>query len=109
MDIKTQLSDKDFINLNFLLLYRRFFMRLLTVIGIISLLTALLAKLTAQDFPVSSQVTLGVVALIVLPALTYFTAKRNYSSNKRISEKIEYVFNNEYLEIIGESFKSQLS
>lgn len=47
--------------------------------------------------------------LTVMPLLTYFGAKRNFTANKRISETIEYHFDNDYLSMKGESFNSQLT
>ncbi|MEI9957623.1 MAG: YcxB family protein [Ferruginibacter sp.] len=56
-----------------------------------------------------SQVIVPIVMLSVTPLLTYFTAKKNYNSNQRISEAIEYQFEKDNLIIKGESFNSQLS
>ncbi|MGN6604848.1 MAG: YcxB family protein [Ginsengibacter sp.] len=47
--------------------------------------------------------------VVILPVLLFFTAKKNYASNKRIHEEMEYNFENNFLAIKGESFNSQIS
>ena len=109
MDIKTKLTEKDFINVTFLLLYRRFFMKLMTAIGFLCLLSAVITKVIIINSSILSPIIYGVCMLVVVPAAMYFTAKKNYSSNKRISENIEYIFTPQHLRIIGESFNSELT
>ena len=41
--------------------------------------------------------------------LTYFGAKKNYKTNQRITENIEYQFGEDNLIVKGESFNSQLT
>ena len=55
----------------------------------------------------STQILWVILFLGIVPLMTYFNAKKNYSSNKRISEEIEYRFEENYLDIHGESFNSQ--
>ena len=108
MPIKSKLSEQDFINVTFVLLYSKISMKIFT--GLISLFL-IVSILTATLLPnVSfSQIILPVVLLSVMPLLTYFGAKRNFLANKRISETIEYHFDNDYLSMKGESFNSQLT
>jgi hypothetical protein len=109
MIIKTKLSEKDFINVNFVLLYKKALIKILTGISFLGLLI-FIASLTFApiSFPISS-VFYIVFVLGVLPLVTFFTAKKNYKSNKRISEDIEYQFHPDALFVTGESFTSQLS
>ena len=44
-----------------------------------------------------------------MPLMTYYAARKNYRTNKRISETIEYQFDKDSLIIKGESFNSQLT
>ncbi|QEC69155.1 hypothetical protein FRZ67_18225 [Panacibacter ginsenosidivorans] len=44
-----------------------------------------------------------------IPLLTYFTSRKNYTTNNRISEPIEYTIENSGLSIKGESFTSTLT
>lgn len=106
MVIKSKLTEKDFVNLNLTLLYSKLWMRLLTVIAIIGFLVTIVS-LFFKSYPPFSSIAVLTIILIFLPISTYFTAKKNYLSNKRISESIEYRFTENYLEIIGESFSSQ--
>ncbi|WP_276502864.1 YcxB family protein [Terrimonas pollutisoli] len=50
-----------------------------------------------------------VFMLIGFPLLQYFASKRDYTSNKRISETIEYQFGKDLLFVKGESFTAQLT
>ena len=45
----------------------------------------------------------------MLPLMTYLAAKRNFKANRRISEIVQYTFDEQNLTIKGESFNSQYS
>ena len=112
MTIKTKLTKTDFINLNFVLLFSKVFIRIVFIIMTLSLVfgivSAIIPNTFAGDFSVSRILT-PLFVLAFLPAVTYFTSAKNYLSNKRISETIEYKFEKDYLVIKGESFNSQLT
>jgi hypothetical protein len=46
------------------------------------------------------------LAFIALPFLTYFNFDQAYKANKHFSEKIEFVFEDDKLELIGQTFRS---
>ncbi len=108
MNIKSKLTEKDFIDVNFILLYSKISMKIFTAIIIFMLFLSLLTAiwLPAISF---SQVIIPFVMLLIIPLMTYFTAKKNYSSNQRINETIEYQFEKDDLLMKGESFNSKLS
>jgi YcxB-like protein len=54
-------------------------------------------------------IILGIVFVFGLRAQVYFTAKSNYQSDRRISEQIDYLFTNEEMTVIGESFNTRLT
>ncbi len=108
MVIKSKLTKQDFIKLNFILLYGKLSMKLYTVFIALGILTAIGVAMFYQ-FNSFIYVIGPFVMLIALPLLTYFGAVRNYTANNRITETIEYHFDNEYLSLKGESFNSQLS
>lgn len=108
MNIKSKLTERDFIDVNFILLYSRTSMKIVTAIIIFFLFGSLLTAFFLPTMPLS-QAIVPAVMLSAMPLMTYFTAKKNYASNKRISETIEYVFEKDNLLIKGESFNSQLT
>lgn len=109
MIIKTKLSEKDFIRINFILLYRRVFILIITIAAILSILLSITVAITnSSRFNISQLIGPLIIALI-LPVMVYFMAIRNYKSSKRIGETIEYEFTNTDFLIRGESFSSQLS
>lgn len=108
MNIKSKLTERDFIDVNFILLYSRTSMKIVTTIIIFFLFGSLLTAFFLPTMPLS-QAIVPAVMLSAMPLMTYFTAKKNYASNKRISETIEYVIEKDNLLIKGESFNSQLT
>jgi len=112
MVIKTKLTVNDFIKVNFILLFRRPIFFIVFGIMVISLIlgiaSALFSSTALGEFSLSRILT-PLIVLTILPAMTYFIARKNYTSNKRISEVIEYNFGKDYLTVTGESFKSELT
>ena len=108
MLLKSRLTEQEYINASFVLLYSKPFIKIVT--GMIFLLLVVII-VTAVALPEASfsQGIFPVVMLIVIPLMTYLTAKRSYASNKIISESVEYNFENDFLSIKGESFNAQLS
>lgn len=102
------MTEKDYINVNFVLLYRRVFVKIFTGIMIFCVLFTLLAAAFFSIGSYSSLIGPGVI-LFVFPLLTYFSAKQNYASNQRMTETIEYQFGEDNLVVKGESFNAQLS
>lgn len=108
MYIKTQITEKDFINVSFVMVYSRIATRILTALFIVLLLAGLLFAVLVPTFSFSDMSYLLIV-LLIRPVQTYFSAKTNFKANKRIGENIEYQLDKENLVIKGESFRSQLS
>ncbi|MDA3616345.1 YcxB family protein [Polluticaenibacter yanchengensis] len=108
MIIKSKLTERDFINANFVLLYSKtatkIFTAIISIFLIISILTFFL-------IPNNSYIQVIPIAVMfsALPLLTYFTSKKNYSDNQRLSETIEYQFDKDNLLMQGESFNAQLT
>lgn len=109
MDIKTQLSEKDFIKVTFLLLYKKNFAKVITAIAIFVLIVSIILRLNKLGDLSFTQIIFPIAMMIWLPLLTYFSAKKSFKSNKRVSEVIEYKFEKDFLDIKGESFSAQLS
>jgi hypothetical protein len=112
MIIESKLSEKDFINLSFVLSYGTISMRIITGLFFLLFLFGLISVIFFPVSPVNSggeQVLLYAAFLFIRPIMTYFTAKKNYKANQRSSELIVYNFDTDYLSIKGESFNSEFS
>jgi hypothetical protein len=108
MTINTKLTEKDYINASFAIIIGRPFIRyFLAIIGIILLINLV------SGIAIGSSTLAGVLPPIIIFMIylgfIYFSIKRGYSNNKRISENIEYTFGQFNLVIVGESFKTELS
>lgn len=51
---------------------------------------------------------LGFFIVVVLPIMTYIGARRLYSSQPQINERISYTFGENGITIVGESFRSEI-
>lgn len=109
MIIKTKLSEKDLINVNFLLLYSKLSIKIFTGIIIVLLALSIVPSLSQSDHSSSTGIITPIVMLIGFPLFQYFASKRLYNSNKRISETIEYQFGQDLLFIKGESFSAEFT
>ncbi len=106
--LNTQVSLHDYIRVNIYLLYRKLMIRCLTAAGFFILLGLLYYRDSFFFFP-WLPFLMGLYLIISFPLTTYFIAKRNYKSTSKIGEHISYEFNNDHLEMIGESFQAQLT
>lgn len=109
MRFKTKIEFRDYLNLMFLLTYRKPIIILLSLTGII--LIAYSAACFAGIFFNELSwllLILGIYLIILMPLAIYRTSKKNFNSNKRIQETIEYEFEEGKMKITGESFITEL-
>ena len=106
--LTTKLSFEDFIKVNYHLLYRKLSMKFMTGFGLLLLLMVTFSFNNFKEFPWFLLI-FGLFLSVGQPVLVFFTAKKNYRSNGRISETINYEFDNENIQITGESFNSKLT
>jgi hypothetical protein len=109
MTITSRLTQKDFINANLVLLYSRIFVKIMTGIILLIFLSGIALEISGKNRSGIQPILTPFIILTVLPVSTYFAAKKNFNSDKRIGEQIEYTFNREDLFVKGESFHAQLS
>lgn len=109
MVIKTKLTEKDFIRAYFTLIYGRVAMKIFIGFALVYLAVSILSLIGDFNDKASTGFFTPVFILIVPPVLFYISAKKNYSSNKRISELTEYRFERDFLVVKGESFASEVS
>lgn len=108
MVIKTKLTEKDFIAVNFIIVFSMPVVRVLFIIMAGSFILNCLPFQFAGEFSVW-RIIVPLFVFLFVPAATYFVAKQNYVSSKRPGEQTVYYFEAGYLRIQGESFSSQLT
>ena len=106
--LTTKLSLEDYIKINYHLLYRKWAVRFMTGIGFFMVLSLLFTFDSYIEFP-WLQLLLGLFFIIGQPILVYIYARKNYNTNKRISESISYTFDKDTIQITGESFDSKFT
>ncbi|MCB0515263.1 MAG: YcxB family protein [Chitinophagales bacterium] len=106
--LTTKLSLKDYIKVSYHLTYRKLAIKFITGIGLFILVSIIFSYSSLTQFP-WIQLIFGLYFTVVIAILVYFYAIRNYKSNRRISETINYEFDSENIQITGESFSSKLT
>lgn len=106
--IKTRVSLNDFVKVNYYFYYSKLKNKIMTGIGIGMIL---LNIFTQGEYSIISymQLFFGLYLTVGVPILTYLSAKKNYNTNARLKETIEYNFDNENIIVTGESFNSKLT
>ena len=108
MKIVTQLTEGDIIRFNFYILYRKWIIRIITGLMILTLLFIFLfPELAKPGMP--NALIFPFFFLVVLPVMVYIGAKRTFKNNSRMHEQIEYVFDDQNLIINGESFNTTMT
>ena len=123
MIIETQFNVKKYIQLMFIMAYKRPTMIFLTIVGlfdfIISTMYFLGFNITLGELPLFLgfnivfaekpyfPLMLSIGILLVLPSLIYYSCIKNYSTNGLLSEKINYEFTNDKIYVTGETFKNE--
>lgn len=108
LTIKVHLSARDYVKVSYHLFYRKFSGKFMTGLGIFMLVTGiylLIVEGTLNWFPM----LFGVFLVGWIPIQIHLSAKKNYRANKRIQEEMTYIFNSDTIQVVGESFNSQLS
>jgi len=109
MQIKTNLSQRDFINVNFVLLWKRRSLKIVFGIALLSMIYSTYMQFSHGKGFYLDVIVWPFMALGFLSLFTLLGAVLNYRSNARIKETIEYNFGDKYLEVKGDSFSSQLT
>ena len=108
MKIVTKLSESDIIRFNFYVFYRKWTIRIISAFMILDIFISILfPEVIKASMPDS--LLFPAIFLILLPLMVYLQAKRSFKNNRRLSEQIEYVFNDNNLNITGESFNTTMT
>jgi hypothetical protein len=105
MKCSTRIDFQEYLKLLFVLTYRKWTVRVLSILGIANLFVAMLYYVGIRliDYPPTSQLLLGLVLTFLFPASIYLTAKKTFS-NSRMQELIEYEILPDRFKQRGESF-----
>lgn len=107
MTVRTKITFREYLEL----MYRRAIIIVFTIGAFLMLLIIIVNATGLYRFQtnVTSQITFIFFIIVLLPIVVYFSAKRNYYSNKRLQETIDYEFTNQKMNISGESFSSEIN
>lgn len=109
MIINTQLTESDFIRVNFTILYKKAFVKFITLMAFFALIISVIGNIQFPGTTSLSQIMLPILILVILPLITYNSARKNFKTNKRINEPVEYSIDDKIISLKGESFNAQLS
>lgn len=108
MDIKTKITERDFIVVNYQLLWMKPITKVLAVFSIFLLGYDVYYNIYYPHF-YDSNLILFFGLLVFWIVMIWWVARRNYRTNKRIQEDLSYNIDSDKLAISGESFKVELS
>ena len=107
--VTTSISLKDFIRLNFYLYYIKPVTLIITSIAFFCLCgVGVMAVLYEDlDFSNSYGVFFCIFYVFLMPVIIYFSAKKNYKSNKMIQGEVLYQFGFDKVRVEGAAFNSE--
>lgn len=106
MTIKTRLNFEEYKKLIFILIYKKPIVIFITVLGLYMIVHASLSYfgIIRINNNITIQFIFGIIITFLIPYNIYKSSKKNFETNKRIQEEIEYNFTNEKIIVKGESF-----
>jgi hypothetical protein len=110
MIIETKLEQKEFIKVMFILTYRKPLYILFTSLGFLPLLIPAFYFHEGAILPMSDiivQLICSSYFFVFLPITIYYNARKNFSTNVRIQEKITYEISESKIKCTGETFTSE--
>lgn len=110
MTIKTKLTLEEFRKLNFTLAYSKPGLILLTLFGILMFLSGFVLYFFTEELEESlfSPLIAGMILTFLFPFSIFVSSTRNFNSDKRLQEEMEYEFTDEKMKVSGESFSFEL-
>lgn len=106
--VESQISFKEYLEILYMLTYKNGMSIYINAIGIVMVVGSIVMFVqqpeTMKDYTVILRSLFGLFLAISIPISVYFSAKKNYLSNKRLGEKIIYEFYPDEMKATGESF-----
>lgn len=113
MRIKTKLTFNEYLKLIFLLTYRKAVNILLSIIGLAMFIGAILYFIGVISIPTDGPpyitLLLGFLIVVVSPLSTYIASRRAFYSHTSLRETIFYEFEDDKIQVTGETFNSVLT
>ncbi|HEY4197285.1 MAG TPA: YcxB family protein [Mucilaginibacter sp.] len=106
--IQHQLTSKEYRRLSFTLTYQKWFVILVNALALLYIVLLIITKGKIGDNDISSFGLVAVILSIWYPIAVVILVRRQYKSNYRLQEVINYDFSNEGYIVTGESFNSKL-
>jgi hypothetical protein len=109
MSIKFQLEFKDYLKIMYKLQYKRAGLLIFLAIALLS--TSIIFSYLQFNYLTDIDIVfiIAILGLLILyPIFTYFLSKKNFNSHRILHEKIEYIFSDQKMKTIGESFNSEI-
>lgn len=112
--VHSKIELREYIKLNFLLIYSKRPIFLIPAISGIAICCYFIAYYLGYNSSYSGYFPPNVTLLFGIffastPLLIYFQSEKNYRSNTRLHEDIEYRLTNERIYISGESFNAEMT
>lgn len=108
MTIKTNITESDFIKINYQLLWMKPMVKILAAFCLF-LIAYHFYALTYEPAYNGNNILLYFGLIVFWVVMIWFVARRNYRSNKRIQEGLSYTIDPDKLTIAGNSFHVELS
>lgn len=108
--LTTVLSLDEYFKVNLRFFYSKWFGKCLIGLGLFFLFVGLMQSVSGfqEDFPWQI-ICIGLYLTIGFPISLYFSSRKSYRSNPRVSEQLTYTFDRDNIKITGESFSSIMS
>ncbi len=107
ISISTKLSLQDTININYYFYYSRWYVKVFTGVGLLLMINYFFPQFESERQ--EENLIFGLIVTILIPISIYFSSRMKFKTNARIQEEIIYEFDEEHINVIGNSFSSSQS
>ncbi len=112
LEFTSKLDFKEYLKANYLINYSRPFMVIMTILGMILILMGLFnlgfhGNLT--DKQLWFQLVLGLYFVFFIPSILYFKSKKNFNGPGRLTERMLWTTDPEWITVKGESFETKMT
>jgi|GEM_PF-1132315 len=112
LKVSVKLTEADFLKFSLQRFYQSLLGRIITIFGLILLVGPVILFLIKPElvdgkFPFP-QFALGIVFTLIIPLLIFRASKKAYYGNTQLSEETQYTFDNEGINLNGQTFSLHL-
>jgi len=112
LEFTSKLDFKEYLRANYSINYSRPFMIILTVLGMILILAGLFNLAfygNMMDKHLWFQFTLGAYFVFFIPTIIYFKSKKNFNGPGRLTERMFWTIDPEWITVKGDSFETKMT